>query len=169
MSKCFGIWKFATRNESTLQINQPQTPPFCFDHFQPLQKKSNQKTKTSPHHHHLHCRCSVPASSGCPSSCRECPGWSENANGQALWTWVTMLSVIGPLLLLLLRSTDFAPWRFGYRGCGREPPPPLQKDQHFPKRSGDWGDWIWRSFLERMKNDGWCVLYMFYIVIFSLG
>jgi len=51
--------------------------------------------------------CSVPASSGCPSSCRECPGWSENANGQVLWIWVTMLSVIGPLLLLLLRSTAF--------------------------------------------------------------
>ena len=104
------------------------------------------KTKTSLHHLHLHCRCSVPASSGCPSSCRECPGWSENANGQALWTWVTMLSVIGPLLLLLLRSTAFAPRPLlGYRGWSPHPSP---KRQNFPTKEwifcwrvlGNWGD-----------------------------
>ena len=56
-------------------------------------------------------RCSVPALSGCPSSCRECQGWSEASNGPVLWIWVTMLSVIGPLLLLLLRSTAFVAWK----------------------------------------------------------
>ncbi|CAK9052120.1 unnamed protein product [Durusdinium trenchii] len=55
--------------------------------------------------------CAVPGLSGCPSSCRECSGWSENANGPVLWLWVTILSVIGPLLLLLLRSSAWhAPW-----------------------------------------------------------
>lgn len=51
--------------------------------------------------------CSVPSFSGCPSSCRDCQGWSEASNGPVLWIWVTALSVIGPLLLLLLRSTAF--------------------------------------------------------------
>ena len=52
-------------------------------------------------------RCSVPSFSGCPSSCRECQGWAEASDGPVLWIWVTALSVIGPLLLLLLRSTAF--------------------------------------------------------------
>ena len=52
----------------------------------------------------------MPAFSGCPSSCRECQGWSEASNGPVLWIWVTALSVIGPLLLLLLRSTAFEAW-----------------------------------------------------------
>ena len=127
-------------NESTL-ANQPTTnPSVLFSSFPTPTKKIQPKTKTSPHHHHIHCRCSVPASSGCPSSCRECPGWSENANGQALWTWVTMLSVIGPLLLLLLRSTAFAPRPL--LGCleaaaALEPgDPPLQKEKISRKRSG---------------------------------
>ena len=52
--------------------------------------------------HLSYSRCASPGLSGCPSSCRECGGWS--ANGPVLWLWVTVLSVIGPLLLLRLRT-----------------------------------------------------------------
>ncbi len=100
--------------------NQPTTnPSILFWSFLTLPKNPTRKIAAVIIH-----RCSVPASSGCPSSCRECQGWSSN--GQVLWIWVTMLSVIGPLLLLLLRSTAFEPWRVGkavgvgWRGVGIE-------------------------------------------------
>lgn len=163
-------------NESTL-ANQPTTnPSVLFSSFPTPTKKIQPKTKTSPHHHHIHCRCSVPASSGCPSSCRECPGWSENANGQALWTWVTMLSVIGPLLLLLLRSTAFAPRPL--LGCleaaaALEPgDPPLQKEKISRKRSGFFVGEFWGIGgplnLKEGKGAGKTMMDdVFYIGIFS--
>ncbi|CAJ1335098.1 unnamed protein product [Effrenium voratum] len=51
--------------------------------------------------------CAMPGASGCPSSCRGCEGWPELADGPTLWLWVTVLSIIGPLLLLLLRTSTF--------------------------------------------------------------
>ncbi|CAE7771797.1 Ttn [Symbiodinium pilosum] len=55
--------------------------------------------------------CAAASMSGCPSSCRECDGWRERANGPALWVWVTLASIVGPMLLLLLKtmSLDIPP------------------------------------------------------------
>ena len=36
--------------------------------------------------------------------CSRVPGWRERANGPALWIWVTLASIIGPILLLLLKT-----------------------------------------------------------------
>ncbi|CAE7530550.1 Ttn, partial [Symbiodinium necroappetens] len=49
--------------------------------------------------------CAAAAQSGsCPSSCRECTGWPERADGPTLWIWVTLASILGPMLLLLLKT-----------------------------------------------------------------
>ncbi|CAE6963929.1 unc-22 [Symbiodinium natans] len=48
--------------------------------------------------------CASPGEAGCPSSCRGCEGWPELANGPALWAWVTVASILGPVFLLLLKK-----------------------------------------------------------------
>lgn len=75
-----------------------------------------------------------------------------------------MLSVIGPLLLLLLRSTAFAPWCFGYKGCFGAPTPP-PKRQNSRKGVG-----IGPTEFEGGKNSANSMMDdMFYIGKISLG